>query len=84
MASGTALTGRIALGADVYLSSVLCLLCILKYSAVYSVGYLPYIFSGSNLIFHHFCFALYTMYTQKCAHKDKHCNDTVKGNTLST
>ncbi len=83
MASGSALTGRIALGADVYLSFVLCLLYILKYLSIYSVGCLPYIFSGSNLIFHHFYFSLYTMYTQKYVHKDKHCNNTVKVNTIS-
>lgn len=65
MASGSALTGRIALSADVYLSFVLCLLHILKYRAPYSVGYLPYIFSGSNLIFHHSYLSLYTVHTQE-------------------
>ncbi len=83
MASGSALTGRKALGADVYLSSVLCLLYILKYRAAYSVGYLPYIFSGYNLIFHHFCFHLYTMCVQATLYEGNIYNETVRGCTIS-
>ncbi len=80
---GLALTGRIALSADAYLSFVLCLIYILKYRLPYSVGYLPYIFSGENLIFYHFYYLIYTVYVQRCIYEGKPYSDTVSGNTIS-